>query len=137
MPTIYQSLIALSFTVFGFLIGIYAGNLYINRPVIQVVEQKTLTKSELANKSGEDYEKTLLQGIFNLNDEAITVLQSTYTNTTLVHNDLISFAQTIVERRKEEQNFIQAIQKKWFGIEVARELEQINSSSTYSTSSKR
>jgi hypothetical protein len=91
----------------------------------------------LANKSGEDYEKTLLQGIFNLNDEAITVLQSTYTNTTLVHNDLISFAQTIVERRKEEQNFIQAIQKKWFGIEVARELEQINSSSTYSTSSKR
>jgi hypothetical protein len=137
MPTIYQSLIALSFTVFGFLIGIYAGNLYINRPVIQVVEQKKLTKSELANKSGEDYEKTLLQGIFNLNDEAITVLQSTYTNTTLVHNDLISFAQTIVERRKEEQNFIQAIQKKWFGIEVARELEQINSSSTYSTSSKR
>jgi hypothetical protein len=135
MPTIYQSLIALSFTVVGFLVGIYAENVYINRPVIQVIEDQELSPSGLVKKTGEDYEKALLQGIFNNNDDAVTILQSTYTNTTLAHPELVSFAQALVERRKEEQEIIQALQKKWFGIEMARELEQKKAATTTSATS--
>ena len=120
----YQTLFGISFIIIGFLAGLYAENVYINRPVIQVVDQKEISKNELQTKTGDDLEKAFLESVVNSNDIMLGLTQVIIRNTSLKHPELSNIALQIVETRKKEGEQLKLIQKDWFGIETVSNMEE-------------
>ena len=120
----YQTLLSLFFVIVGFLGGLYAENVYINRPVIQIVDSKVLTKNDLQTKTGGDLEKAFLQSMVYDDDNVLGLIEAVYTNQNSQHRQLSTIVGQIAAARKAEQEQIKTLQKEWFGIETVQQIEQ-------------